>query len=97
MPSALSGGSHETRHRARNKTRRLRAPPKAFRSETGDLLNWLEVHGIERDSVWCSECNDSMPDDELCKHCSWCDKIGWYSTPGDRCGCSPEDAAEHHQ
>lgn len=78
--------------RARNKTRRLAALPKSFRLENGgDLMDWLEVHGIDRGSVYCSECRDCMPDDELCKHCWWCEKIGWFSTPSDRCGHKREE------
>lgn len=83
--------------RKRNRTRRLRTLPKAFTpSATGDLMDWLEVEGIEQRAVWCSECRDFYPSDELCKHCSWCSKIGWYSTPTERCKCSPKQAAEHH-
>lgn len=83
--------------RKRNRTRRLRSLPKAFTSDSGDLLDWLEVNGIEQDAVWCSECRDSYPSDQLCSHCSWCDKIGWYSTPSERCKCNPEEAAENHR
>ena len=70
-----------------NKTRRLRAIPWSLDGAV-DLLDWLEEHGIEQDSVWCSECDDVVPGDELCDHCWWCDKIGWYSTPSERCGCA---------
>jgi hypothetical protein len=79
--------------RALNRTRRLRALPKAF-GGCGDLLEWLERNGINQDSVWCSECNDSMPADELCDHCWWCDKICWYSTPNERCGCASRSECE---
>ena len=83
--------------RARNKTRRLRALPKAFAPPAGgDLMNWLEVEGIQSEAVWCSECRDAYPSDQLCEHCFWCDKIGWYSTPTDRCKCSEAEAEEHH-
>lgn len=83
--------------RARNGTRRLRALPKAFTlPPDGDLMNWLEIEGIERDAVWCSECRDFYPSDQLCEHCCWCNKIGWYSTPSDRCECTEPDAEEHH-
>jgi hypothetical protein len=78
--------------RALNKTRRLRMLPKAFRLEDGgDLLEWLEVNGINQDSVYCSECRDCMPSDSLCEHCWWCDNTGWYSTPSDRCECKDRE------
>jgi len=80
--------------RARNKPRLLRMPPKAFRIDGGYLLNWLEVNGIDQDSVYCSECRDSMPGNELCQHCWWCEKIGWYSTPSERCGHKREECEE---
>jgi hypothetical protein len=84
--------------RARNKTRRLRALPRSFTPrDGGDLMDWLEVNGIEQDAVWCSECRDCYPSDQLCEHCWWCDKIGCYSTPNDRCKCSAVEAEEHHQ
>lgn len=74
--------------RERNKTRRLSAVPRAFKLEPGqDILDWLTCHAIDTPSVYCSECDDSMPDDELCEHCWWCEKISWFSTPSDRCGC----------
>lgn len=101
QPCRLMERSKATGHwltreiRARNKTRRLRSLPKEFRLEDGgDLMEWLEVNGINQDAVWCSECRDSMPGDSLCEHCWWCDKIGWYSTPSDRCGCKDREACE---
>jgi hypothetical protein len=70
-----------------NPTRRLRILPGEFISELGtDLLGWLERNAIQQDSVWCSECRDRVLGQELCEHCWWCEKIGWYSTPSDRCG-----------
>jgi hypothetical protein len=98
-PNRLCERSKTTRRwktkeiRARNRTRRLRELPKFFRSEF-DLLEWLEVNGINQESVWCSECKDSMPGDDLCAHCWWCDKTGWYSTPSERCGCKNRDECE---
>jgi hypothetical protein len=77
--------------RARNKTRRLRKLPKAFRMESGDLLDWLEVNGIEGSSVWCFECLDVFPENDLCEHCWWCDKTGWWSTPSKRCKCKDRE------
>lgn len=80
--------------RDRNRTRRLRAIPKAFDLEPGqDLLGWLQHNAIQQDAVWCSECKDNVPGDELCEHCWWCGEIGWYSTPSDRCGCKGGRAA----
>jgi hypothetical protein len=77
--------------RARNKTRRLRILPKAFRMDSGNLFDWLEVNGIEGDSVYCSECRDNFPGDWLCEHCWWCEKIGWWSTPSERCDCKNQE------
>lgn len=83
--------------RQRNRTRRLRKLPKAFTADprglqTGDdILNWLQNNGIEQDAVYCSDCRDFVPGDELCKHCWWCDKTGWYSTPAERCECKNRD------
>jgi hypothetical protein len=76
--------------RARNKTRRLRKLPKLFRSEF-DLLEWLELNGINQPAIWCSECKDIMPEDKLCEHCWWCETNGWYSTPSERCGHKREE------
>ena len=74
--------------RQRNRTRRLRALPKAFKLEPGwDLLDWLQHRAIEEDAVWCSVCRDNLPDSSLCEHCWWCDKTCWYSTPSERCKC----------
>ena len=75
--------------RKRNRTRRLRALPRPFGGHA-DLVEWLECNAIQAESVYCSQCKDSMPgyDYDLCEHCWWCDKVGWYSTPGDRCGCA---------
>ena len=77
--------------RARNKTRRLRVLPKAFRMDDGDLLDWLEVNGIEGDSIYCSECRDSLPESSICEHVWWCEKTGWWSTPSERCDCKNQD------
>jgi hypothetical protein len=77
--------------RALNKTRRLRALPKAFQLPDGDLMDWLEVNGIEGNSVYCSECHDHLPGDSLCEHCWWCDKTGWWSTPSARCKCKSRE------
>ena len=75
-----------------NPTRRLQSIPRHFDVGPGhDLLNWLECNGINQDSVWCSECRNSVPGDELCEHCWWCDKTGWYSTPSDRCECKTRE------
>lgn len=73
--------------RKRNRTRRLLNLPKAIDLRDGqDLFDWLQDNGINQDAVWCSECRDFVLGDELCKHTWWCEKIGWYSTPADRCG-----------
>ena len=82
--------------RHRNRTRRLRALPKAFDLEPGwDLLDWLEHRAINEEAVWCAECRDRLPSDELCAHCWWCEATGWYSTPSERCGCKDREACEH--
>lgn len=79
------------RARKGNRTRRLRAVPRAFDLSGGqDLLEWLQCHGIEDKAVWCSECDDYHPGDQLCEHCWWCDEIGWYSTPSEPCGCGAD-------
>lgn len=74
--------------RARNRTRRLARMPTKFKCDGGDVLNWLERNGIDDDSVWCAECKDWVVGEWLCDHCWWCDEIGWYSTPSDRCPCA---------
>lgn len=76
--------------RERNRTRRLRSLPRSFALERGwDLLTWLEYNAIQGDSVWCSICRDDFPETDLCEHCWWCDKAGWWSTPSERCECEP--------
>jgi len=78
--------------RKRNHTRKLRVLPKAFDLKPGwDLLDWLQHRAIEQHAVWCSKCRDHVPGEELCEHCWWCDKTGWYSTPSDRCKCKDRD------
>lgn len=82
--------------RKRNRTRRLNKLPKHIDLQPGqDMLDWLRVNGIESNSVWCSICRDCFPGEcsyDLCKHVWWCEKIGDYSTPDDRCKC--KDAGE---
>jgi hypothetical protein len=74
--------------RSRNRTRRLKKLPKTFRLESGkDLLDWLERNAIEGETVWCSTCQDRLPDRDLCRHCWWCDTACGYSTPDERCKC----------
>lgn len=81
--------------RKRNRTRRLRRLPKAFDLEPDqDLLDWLHVNAIEDTAVYCSECRDRVPGDTLCDHCWWCDRIGWYSTPTERCSCKNRQECE---
>jgi hypothetical protein len=81
--------------RKRNRTRRLRAVPKAFDMEPGwDLLDWLEHRAIDAPTVYCSTCNDRLPDTDLCEHCWWCEKKAWYSTPSERCECASRDECE---
>lgn len=72
--------------RQRNRTHRLSRLPRRFACE-GDLLGWLECNAIQETAVWCEECRDWSPGDQLCEHCWWCYRIGWYSTPSERCGC----------
>ncbi len=77
--------------RKRNRTHRLLHPPKQFDlRENQDLLHWLQENAIEQDAVWCSTCRDHLPEEYLCEHCWWCGKIGWYSTPSERCDCKEE-------
>jgi hypothetical protein len=81
--------------RKRNRTRRLPNLPQAFKLEPGwDLLNWLENRAINDDAVYCSDCRDYVPGQELCQHCWWCDKTGWYSTPNERCKCKNRDECQ---
>lgn len=88
--------SKETRIiRERNKTRRLRKLPKIFQSNPSlDVLQWLESYAIDDEAVYCSECRDYMPGSELCKHCWWCDKTGWYSTPNEPCKCPNRETCD---
>ena len=90
--------SKETRIiRERNKTRRLRKLPKAFRFEPGaDILDWLESNAIRDEAVYCSECRDWVPGESLCGHCWWCDKSGMYSTPDERCKCKSRKECYGH-
>lgn len=75
-----------------NRTRRLRALPKAFDLPPGgDLLDWLQHNAIEEKSVWCSTCRDSFPESSSCGHVWWCEKGSW-STPSDRCECGTAEA-----
>lgn len=87
-PSALTNRAA----RRRNKTRRLPALPRKFLCNGGDLIDWLENNAIQGDSVYCSACRDCLPEDSLCDHCWWCDKIGWWSTPSERCGCANRES-----
>lgn len=81
--------------RKRNRTHRLLALPNPFRlRDNQDLLHWLHENAIEQDAVWCSECRDHYPEEDLCEHCWWCDKTGWFSTPTERCKC--KDREECH-
>ena len=84
----------DKRTRKLNGTHRLSRIPIEFRThqywqdrKPTDLLDWLEQNAIESDVVWCSTCNDCFPTDNMCEHCFWCEKIGWYSTPSEPCSC----------
>jgi hypothetical protein len=79
-----------------NRTRRLRKLPKAFDLQPGwDLLDWLENRAIHDEAVYCSVCRDWLPGEELCQHCWWCDKSGWYSTPDERCKCKSREECQN--
>lgn len=83
--------------RERNRTRRLRKLPKAFDMEGVDnLLEWLELNGIEAGASYCSECKDWLPEDadDLCDHVWWCSKTCLYSTPDERCSCSNREECD---
>jgi hypothetical protein len=82
--------------RMRNRTRRLKQLPAEFRNvehfewpvaggravvTPGDLLDWLQQNGQQEDAVYCGECKDDLPGDDLCEHCWWCDTFGDYRTP----------------
>jgi hypothetical protein len=78
--------------RKRNRTRRLHALPRAFVLEPGqDLLDWLHLHAIKENSVYCSVCRDHLPESSLCGHVWWCDKTGQWSTQSERCSCKDRD------
>ncbi len=88
-------GPRTRRIRRRNATRRMMRLPRHIDVGPGqDLFVWLNWNGIEQDPVYCSACRDWVRGDELCEHCWWCEKIGWYSTPTDRCG-HPQAECEH--
>lgn len=94
--------SRTQRLRAWNRTRRLFEIPFGLEG-CADIMEFLEFAGIEEESVWCGACRDHLPADELCKHCWWCDSVGWYVTPdeGEICfdpdcwGCSRRRRARH--
>ncbi len=74
--------------RERNRTRRLAKLPSDLRDkDSGDLLDWMRWNAIEQDAVYCSECHDYVPGDQLCQHSLWCDTVSWYSTPSSRLDC----------
>lgn len=103
--------------RMRNRTRRLIKLPKDLRGakhydysvspcrvSEGDLLDWLEHNARQEDSVFCGECADDLPGDDLCGHCWWCETVGWYVTPSSETtvcfdancwGCRSHRRAEH--
>lgn len=57
--------------RERNITRRLRRLPMHLLPDANeDLLDWLDSNAIEDDAVFCSECDDWYPGNDLCEHCS---------------------------
>lgn len=89
-------GSKTVAIRKRNRTRRLLKLPAEFKARRGeDLLDWLKKNAIQGDAVWCSECQDELPGDELCEHCWWCSATGMYSTPDERCGCGDRKECEN--
>jgi hypothetical protein len=79
--------------RLRNRTRRLNSLPKDLRGES-DLLAFLECHGVQDESVYCSVCQDDLPGDGHCEHVWWCDHVGWWSTPEERTTYGPEEIAD---
>ena len=84
--------------RERNRTRSLKKLPKAFdMSDVSNLLEWLQQNAIESDAVYCGVCRDWLPTSEewrMCKHIWWCDKIGWWSTPNERCKCKSREECD---
>lgn len=90
-----SGPNSTKEIRKRNRTRRLNVPPRGIDLEPGqDILDWLERHAFEQKAVFCATCRDSLPDEHLCEHIWWCDKIGWYSTPTEPCGHTREECEQ---
>lgn len=85
-------GRATRRIRRINATRRMMRPPIHIDLRHGqNLFDWLVSNGIEQDAVWCAECRDWVRGDYLCKHCWWCDKNRWYSTPSESCGHPREE------
>lgn len=39
------------------------------------------------ETVYCSRCNDWLPEESTCRHCYWCDECAIFSTPSERCSC----------
>lgn len=81
--------------RKRNKTRRLRSPPPSFALKDGhDLFDWLMWNAIEGNTVWCSTCDDCMPETDPCRHVWWCEKTTGWSTPSERCNCKDREECD---
>lgn len=78
--------------RKRNRTRKLLSAPADFKLEEGwDYLDWLERNGIHGDAVWCAKCRDFMHEESPCRHVWWCDRVGIWSTPDERCKCKDRE------
>lgn len=88
-------GKRTLKIRRRNRTRRLRQLPMCINQmQPGwDILDWLEHNAINARAVYCSECDDWLPDtnDDPCDHVWWCDKTCWWSTPSERCDCKDRE------
>lgn len=56
---------------------RLKRKPRKY---TGNLWDWA----ISGQCMYCSVCDDMIPEDALCSHVWWDSETGWWSTPDDR-------------
>lgn len=53
---------------------------------------------IEGETVYCSECDDRLPERAAyrpCEHVWYCDDCSQYSTPDERCECKEEEEDEN--
>lgn len=53
----------------------------------------------ESETEWCSICKSRVSTEPWrpCPHIWWCNEMGWWSTPGERCGASNKTCQSEHQ